>query len=335
MPTARFFAVWTVFTLGTYVAVGSTAQMLHLAWGLWFSEVVLFAGLAVIGWQLSGLAARPMLGMTRFEGRSFGLGVAFGAVNYFAWALPLMALAEAVFPKAWVEAFDSARLFARNSPLELALAIAGATLAAPFCEELFFRGFVQRGFPEPPRGIVMTAIIFSAFHFDPVGFTARFELGVLFGVLAWRAGSVWPAIGAHAANNTVSTLLFFASRGSSDDQLAWWVPAGSFVVGNALLFALARLPAGGLSVREPTRRVAAEAKTPAQRFAPWLVGGVASFALLLLVDWRGVALNLVDARTQPPEAVRRRDDVKALRAKARAGEVPLDDYEALVRQTKR
>ncbi|MGV3625299.1 MAG: type II CAAX prenyl endopeptidase Rce1 family protein [Archangium sp.] len=333
MPSARFFGVWTVFTLGAYVAIGSTVQMLHLAWGLWFSEVVLFAGLATIGWQLNGLSARRAFGASRVEGRSFATGFVFGAVNYAAWALPLMFLAEKVFPKSWVEAFDSARLFERNSQLEVSIAIAGATLAAPFCEELFFRGFVQRAFPEAPRGIVMTAIIFSAFHFDPVGFTARFELGVLFGLLAWKAGSVWPAIGAHVANNAVSTVLFYATKHQAEEDLAWWIPALCFVLGNAALFALVKFRTVG--VREPAALVEIERKEPAQWFAPWLLGGFASLLVLLAVDWRGVALNFIDARTQPSEAIRKRDDVKEKRRAARSGDATLEDYEALIDQTKR
>lgn len=333
MPSARFFAGWSVFVLATYVAVGSTAQFLHLAWGLWFSEVFLFAGLAVIGWQLSRLQARPAFGMTRFEGRSFGLGLAYGALNYVAWALPLMALAEVIFPKAWIDTFDSSKLFERHSQLEVYVAIAGATLAAPFCEELFFRGFLQRGFKEAPRGIVMTALIFSAFHFDPVGFLARFELGVLFGLLAWRGRSVWPAIGAHVANNTVSTVLFFATRGQPDAPLDWWVPVSCFIVGNALLIALVRF-SKGVEASAPEQRVEAPQREPAALFGPWLAVGLASFLVVLAVDWRGVALNVIDGRVQPTEATRKREDVKALRAQARAGDVSLDAYEALL-QTKR
>lgn len=331
MPSARFFAVWTVFTLGTYVAVGSVAQLSHLAWGLWASQLVLNAGLATVGWQLNGLSARSAFGLERFEGRSFGLGLAFGAVNYFAWVLPLTAIAEAVFPASWLARFDSAQLFDRHSNLEVGLAMGAAMLASPVCEELVFRGFVQRAFREAPRGIVVTALIFSAFHFNPVNFVALFQLGVLFGLLAWRAGSVWPAIGAHVASNTVSTVLFLAT--TKGEELPWWVPVVLFVVGNAAMYGLVRFASGRLQVREPARLVEIERRAPARLFAPWLLGGLASLAVLLVVDWRGVALNWIDARKLPGEATR--GLVKEQRRRARAGEITLDEYEALLDQTKR
>ena len=61
------------------------------------------------------------------------------------------------------------------------------------------------GRPTARAGLVTTAFVFSAFHLDPVGFLARFELGLLFGLFFFRTGSLWPGIAAHAANNLVST----------------------------------------------------------------------------------------------------------------------------------
>jgi membrane protease YdiL (CAAX protease family) len=218
---------WSVLALGTFLVVGGTAQFLHLAWGMWFSEVVLFAGLAVVGYQLIRVRPLRAMGLDRFDGGSLGLGFAFGLINYFAWAVPTMALAQAVFPKAMVERFDSAQIFARHSTIELVIVLVGVTLAAPFGEELFFRGFLQRGIGAArgaPRAIVVTAFVFSAFHLDPVGLLARFELGVLFGLLAWRSGSLWAAMGAHAANNAISSLLFLVAGDASEGELVWWAP---------------------------------------------------------------------------------------------------------------
>ncbi len=130
----------------------------------------------------------------------------------------------------------------------------GVSVAAPLREELFFRGFMQRGLAEqrgPARAIVVTAFVFSAFHLDPVGLAARFELGVLFGLLAWRAGSLWPAIAAHAANNAISSVLFFAAGDAKEADLVWWVPVSMFVVGNLALAALVQAAWGRLEMPRP------------------------------------------------------------------------------------
>jgi membrane protease YdiL (CAAX protease family) len=74
-------------------------------------------------------------------------------------------------------------------------------LFAGIGEELFFRGVLQRllikAFGSPWAGIVVTAFLFSAFHFQFFGFFPRFLLGILLGAIYWYSGSLWPAIIAH------------------------------------------------------------------------------------------------------------------------------------------
>lgn len=338
-PSLSFTVAWTVFALLTFLVVGGTAQMMQLAWGLWFSEIVVFAGLAVIGFQLSQLEPRRAMGLQRFAPRAFGQGFAFGLINYVAWAVPLMALAQAIFPKWMVEKFDSAQVFERATPVELAIVLIGVSLAAPLGEELFFRGFLQRGLGlhhGAPRAIVVTALVFSIFHLDPVGLAARFELGVLFGLLAWRGGSLWPAIGAHSANNLISSVLFLAAGEAKEDELVWWVPVSMFVLGNLALVAMLRSTRGRLEVSEPMALVAVEgpAATPGRLFAPWVLAGAVSVGVVLAFDSRGVRLNLLDAQLQPGKVISKREEVRAVRARARRGEVELGEYERVVRAMK-
>ncbi len=334
-PTLNFTVAWTVFTLTTFLLLGFAAQMMQLAWGLWFSEVILFAGLSVIGFQLIGFKPLRAMGLHRFDARTFGLGFAFGLVNYLAWAVPLMAAAQAIFPKSMVDQFDSSQVFERSTQVELALVLLGVSIAAPLGEELFFRGFLQRGVElhrGGPRAIVLTAFIFSAFHLDPVGLTARFELGVLFGLLAWRAGSLWPAIAAHAANNLISSVIFLSAGDSAKEaDLVWWVPVAMLLAGNAALFVLVKNTWHRLQAAQPMAFQDAPAKTPGRLFLPWVAAGLVSIFLLLAVDLRGVQLNLLEVQLQPGKIIRGRDDVKTLRAKVRSGEAELQEYETLVR----
>jgi membrane protease YdiL (CAAX protease family) len=335
-----FVVAWSVITLLAYLTIGGTLQFLHLTFGLWFGEVAIFAGAAVIGWQILRLRPLRVLGLTRFQGGAFALGLAFGLVNYVAWAVPTMALAQEIFPKSIVELFDSSKIFERQTQLELVLIVFGVSLAAPFGEEFFFRGFMQRGLQEKqgaPRAIVVTAVIFSAFHLDPVGFVARFELGVLFGLLAWKSGSIWPALGAHAANNAISSALFLSARGTEleREELPWYVPAAMFLVGNLALFALIRFAGPRLQVAEPSElQQASASRSVVSAFGPWVVGGGVSIAALLLVDLRGVQLNILDGLSQLPGATLKRPDVKSLRAEVRRGAAPVKDYEELLKSLK-
>jgi uncharacterized protein len=75
------------------------------------------------------------------------------------------------------------------------------SLFAGIGEEIFFRGILQRtfirAFKNPWMGIVFTAAIFSAFHFQFFGFFPRLALGIVLGAIYWYSGSLWAAIIAH------------------------------------------------------------------------------------------------------------------------------------------
>jgi len=78
------------------------------------------------------------------------------------------------------------------------------------CEELFFRGALQRILIQitksPWAGIIITAFLFSALHFQFQGFFPRMFLGIVLGALYWYSGSLWPSILAHFVNNAVQVI---------------------------------------------------------------------------------------------------------------------------------
>lgn len=78
------------------------------------------------------------------------------------------------------------------------------------CEELTFRGLVQRTFERalPPAGaIAFTAVIFAAIHLQPTNFLALAMLGGYFGFIAQRTGSLLPSVVSHMTFNTIMVLL--------------------------------------------------------------------------------------------------------------------------------
>jgi membrane protease YdiL (CAAX protease family) len=92
-------------------------------------------------------------------------------------------------------------MLAKHTPTELLLNLVFISLFAGIGEEIFFRGVLQRmmirAFGNPWMGIVMTAAIFSAFHFQFFGFFPRLVLGMVLGAIYWYSGSLWTAILAH------------------------------------------------------------------------------------------------------------------------------------------
>ena len=96
----------------------------------------------------------------------------------------------------------------------LVTALLVVALLAGLAEELFFRGFMQTRLARrwsSRTAVLVTAVCFGAIHMDPVQSPLAFCLGIWLGFVCERAGSLWPGIAAHVANNAVATL--FASVG--------------------------------------------------------------------------------------------------------------------------
>lgn len=81
------------------------------------------------------------------------------------------------------------------------------TVAAPAGEEILFRGFMFRGWLQPPNDpravLVLIALIWSLLHvqYDWFGMLQVFITGVLFGWLRWRSGSTILVILLHIGLN--------------------------------------------------------------------------------------------------------------------------------------
>ncbi|WP_434390185.1 lysostaphin resistance A-like protein [Melittangium boletus] len=348
-------------TLGIFLVfvLAAPAQLLNLAFGVWFTQLFVFLGGGWFVLRATGREPARYTGLSQGTPRMAAFGFALGLANFAGIVAPLQYVAQKLLPKGWQD-YDVAGLFTGQTPLELVLIGAGVGLFAPLCEEFFFRGvFFQglkgRGGP-PWRALVTSAVIFSAFHFDRMGFLARVELGLLFGWLLLRTGSLWPGVLAHAANNLVSLALFFGARSAAGEVPAAATDATSrgeglgvvvLTVGGcaalmALVAAAERFPSllGGPSRPEREREAAEppvylEPPTRLVRLAfPWMMAAVLSLAVYVGVDPLGVQLSQIDwdLKLKPvpenaPDALHaERNALHELRVRAHRGEAPLEEY---------
>ena len=102
------------------------------------------------------------------------------------------------------------RIFQSHSgPFFAAIVVAVGVLPG-ICEEFFFRGYVQtRLLARYPAllAITISALFFSIAHLDPLHVLAVFPLGFWLGMVAWKAGTIWPAVLGHTFNNSLAVLM--------------------------------------------------------------------------------------------------------------------------------
>ena len=111
------------------------------------------------------------------------------------------------------------KLFISQGSLFSSLLIIAALAA--ISEELLFRSVIQKSliklFKNAHVAIIVTALVFSAFHGDFFGFVPRFILGLMLGYMFWLSGSIFPSMLMHFVNNATIVMLYYLNtRGFID-----------------------------------------------------------------------------------------------------------------------
>lgn len=98
---------------------------------------------------------------------------------------------------------------------QIALLFIFLAVGAPFVEELFFRGLLQRSLARafgPAVAVVGSALLFGLAHFQLLQLPALILLGLILAALAQRSGRLGPAIVAHSAFNAFTVLTLTLGR---------------------------------------------------------------------------------------------------------------------------
>jgi membrane protease YdiL (CAAX protease family) len=92
----------------------------------------------------------------------------------------------------------------------LVLFVVMAMFGAPIVEEIAFRGMLYGALAKAHINehlvVVITALVFALFHFEPKRFLILFVIGIILGEVRRRTGSTSAAIVAHVVNNAPAAL---------------------------------------------------------------------------------------------------------------------------------
>jgi membrane protease YdiL (CAAX protease family) len=142
-------------------------------------------------------------------------------------------------------------------------------LVPAVCEELFFRGYALaglRGGLGKAAAIAVVAVAFGVYHHSVHRLIVTSVLGLVFGLLVIRYGSIWPAVVAHLLHNGISGLsargdglkpllerMGYALNEAGYPPTPWLAAAGAILAVGILLclFAPTRT---GVGLLPPTRR---------------------------------------------------------------------------------
>jgi membrane protease YdiL (CAAX protease family) len=183
------------------------------------SQVGLWVGLLGVPWAVTRLKGRGLVAdlQLRIERRDLWQGGLLGALLQIP-VLPLL-----YWPILTLLDRDPGELSEpaealtdrADSPLGVLLLVLIVGLGAPIIEEIFYRGLFMGALRKRGMGPVATigisSVVFGLSHGQLLQLPALVLAGVLFGVLAHRAGRLGPAIAAHVAFNMVTVVSLLAA----------------------------------------------------------------------------------------------------------------------------
>ncbi|MBI2428847.1 MAG: CPBP family intramembrane metalloprotease [Ignavibacteriales bacterium] len=123
-------------------------------------------------------------------------------------------------------------LIESHSVPELILVIAVVSLTPAICEEIFFRGLVQKNISlgtNGVRGVIITGIIFGLYHFNPFHAVPLVALGIYFSFLQFRSQSLIIPMIAHFTNNTLSVMAAYVYGFNQSDMPSILIEKGETV----------------------------------------------------------------------------------------------------------
>ncbi|HRN28036.1 MAG TPA: CPBP family glutamic-type intramembrane protease [Ignavibacteriaceae bacterium] len=110
-------------------------------------------------------------------------------------------------------------LLSASNVIELLLVITVVAVVPALSEESLFRGFIQRSFELKYKkyiAAIITALFFSAYHFNPYGFIPLFILGAYFGFASYKSKTLLIPMFLHFLNNFSAVILYYII---GDDEL--------------------------------------------------------------------------------------------------------------------
>lgn len=168
-----------------------------------FDAVVVLA-FVVTSWQ----QVAPLLKHGRFD-RRIALQLAAASVALFVVLSGYFVLLEHV----GVPILRLTQAFRRSGWPLWSMVVLVSVMPAIF-EELAFRGVMQSGLERvlgAREAWLIQAALFSVLHLAPIIFPSHFLMGLCFGFLRWRSGSVYPGMALHGLWN--ATVLVRELRG--------------------------------------------------------------------------------------------------------------------------
>lgn len=255
---------FTPENVNTARAITMAAQFLFLLLPtLWLMNRQHRSIASIISWKMPGLTETVLA--------VIGMVALLQAAEGYTYFQDLIPIPEAIRPfiDKIKEVIDQAYriLVSTSSVGELIWVVAVVAITPAICEEILFRGLIQKNMSlatNPRRGFILTGIIFGLYHFNPFLAVPLIALGVYFSFLRYRSQTIILPMIAHFINNGISTVSVYAYGYDASDVPSFIGASQSMmsVLSSTAMFLFVFIITMVLYVKATERRSAAHSEPP-------------------------------------------------------------------------
>jgi len=133
-------------------------------------------------------------------------------------------------------------LVTARSPGEFVIVVLSVAVVPAIAEEFFFRGLIQKTLGQAAGGLqaaILAGIVFGLYHLNPLNVVPLVILGIYFGFLVYRTGSLSLALAAHFFNNFLACTAAYLEIDEEFIALApGTVPSMSILIATTVVFSV-------------------------------------------------------------------------------------------------
>ena len=233
----QFIIVYFVIMIIALYYIGGSWQLKDIMNGLIKTQVLLILLPVILILRISKTDIRSTLRLNYTNPMNFLL-VLIAALPLLLLSGIIGQLTNIIFPvsEAYLDALQNLVTVQENG-LWFTIFVVG--ILPGICEEVMFRGFILSALKKKGLwyGIILTAVLFGAFHLDPFRFLPVTLLGIWLGYLALKTNSLFVPILAHFAQNSLAILITnyaekftFIKLIIINDEISYWVVVPSVIV---------------------------------------------------------------------------------------------------------
>ncbi len=252
--TLRVFDANLIYLIGSllFFTIGFAVQQRELYTGLVITQLAVVLLPPFLYLELGKMNVRQVL---RLQPISLKQGVLAALITIFMYPAAVTGNLVMLNLLSRIGTIDIPQIPMAETPLQYVRLMLIISVLAGVCEEVFFRGFVLRGYERmgPRKAIFISALLFAVFHYNIYNLFGAMVLGLVFGALVWITDSLYAGIIGHMVNNGFAVTLGYMFNLLGDmypgEELEMAEAAlGDSLLASLLFFGVLALLGGGISV---------------------------------------------------------------------------------------